>query len=321
MDLKDYGDALYRNGDHPKALKAYLAALLQEQNAGAAGSATSASNRTTTGKKIINSIQLARQQQRILSNIVATCLCMKQYKEALTDANRCIACDPTWLKSYVCLAEVHVSMRQDGLALDVLTKKILEQDPDNVAANRMVNELLAKLQRVEDVKNKTQKGTNKSRQIWWLAFFLVAMVLILPRVFYRYLSTKEPVVTDYYAILGVHKLSSSQDIKSAYRDLALKSDFKGSLRKTNQVIKGFGGHTSLMCGKALWFGKLKMTRDVPMSSIYLDHHITFHKVVSVSSVHNMGPKPALPIATARWLLLDPTWWSNGPHNSTHLRFP
>ena len=222
MNLKDCGDALYRNGDHPKALEAYLAALLQEQKAALAVVAAGVSTRITTDEKTINNIQLARQQQRILSNIVATRLCMKQYKEALADANRCVACDPTWLKSYVRLAEVHVGMRQDGLALDVLKTKILEQDPDNVTANRMVDELMAKRQREKDAKDKIRKGTNESRRIWWLALSLVAMSVILPHTYYRYHSTKEPIDKDYYKVLGVHKMSSIQDIKSAYRDLAMK---------------------------------------------------------------------------------------------------
>ena len=69
---------------------------------------------------------------------------LQQYDQALEAATRCAACDPNWLKGYIRLAEVHRTMGNDDLALEVLGDQVLEKDPDNEVATRMADEMLKK---------------------------------------------------------------------------------------------------------------------------------------------------------------------------------
>ena len=122
---KDQADALYRAGNFSGAVEAYLESL-----AAIKGSDSSEDEET--------------MKQRILSNLVACRLHTHQYDKALLEAQRCVECDPKWMKAHIRLAEVYIAQGNENMAMDVLGNTVLEEDPDNEAAIRMADELLKK---------------------------------------------------------------------------------------------------------------------------------------------------------------------------------
>ena len=84
--------------------------------------------------------------------MVAAQLKLGQNERALRDANRCIDCNPWWVKGYIRLAEVHRAMSHHGLALDVLNDKVLAIDPENKNADRLIEEILQESQEQNSAK-------------------------------------------------------------------------------------------------------------------------------------------------------------------------
>ena len=123
---KDKADSLFLQSKYPEALLVYQQALQAITQDSASAVAP----------------HKQHLKQRILCNMALVHLHLDQHKQALVEVNRCIACDPTWTKAYIRLAEVHRAMGQTTLAMDILNDQVLECEPDNEVAEKMLDDLL-----------------------------------------------------------------------------------------------------------------------------------------------------------------------------------
>lgn len=163
MDLKGCADALYRNGDFNSALGAYSSALEEaERNSGD---------------------ESLRIQQKILANRAAVHLRLRQHKQALNDASKCVRLDPEWLKGYIRLAEAHVALGMEGVAASVLMDQVLRRDPNHEAAKRMLDKLQgqgkqATYQRYSEEPQSQPRAEPRSHAYNWLLEACPGLVVV-----------------------------------------------------------------------------------------------------------------------------------------------